>query len=40
MNKILEKCNFKQKKMIKSGCDRIINENDMGTIFKFLIISK
>ena len=40
MNKILDKCNFEQKKMIKSGCDRIIKENDMGSTFKFLIISK
>ncbi len=38
--KILEKCDSSQKKIRKCGFDRILDINDMGSLFKFLIISK
>ena len=39
-NKILKNCNQHEKKTIINGLDRIINENNMGSIFKVLVISK
>ena len=38
-NKILEKCNLSEKKMIKNGFNRLIDINNMGSLFKVLVIS-
>ena len=37
--KIIKNCTIKQKKIIEDECDRLINEKQMGSIYKFLIIS-
>ena len=37
---IIDNCPYKQKKIIEDGYDRLVNENQMGSIFKFLILSK
>ena len=36
---IINNCTTKQKKNIENECDRLINEKQMGSIFKFLILS-
>ena len=38
-NKILKYCSISQKKIIESGYDRIIGKNNMGELYKVLIIS-
>ena len=38
--KIMENSTIKQKKDIKEGLERLIDNNKMGTLFKVLIISK
>jgi len=38
--KILENCNTVQKKLIKKGLERIIDKEDMGSLFKVLVLSK
>ena len=38
-NKIKKKCNIEQKEIIENDCARLINESQMGTTFKFLIVS-
>ena len=38
-NKIIKNCTIKQKKIIEDECDRLINEKQMGSVFKFLILS-
>ena len=38
--KIMENSKIKQKKDIKEGLERLIDNNKMGTLFKVLIISK
>ena len=37
--KIIKNCKIKQKKTIEDECDRLINEKQMGSFFKFLILS-
>ena len=37
--KIIKNCKIKQKKIIEDECDRLINEKQMGSFFKFLILS-
>ena len=37
--KILSKLNIKEKEIIQKSYERIINKNNMGNEFKFLIIS-
>ena len=39
-NKILKNCKKHQKEIIISGLNRIIDKNNMGSIFKVLVISK
>ena len=39
-NKIIKKCNTDQKKIIENGFRRLVDEEHMGSIFKFLIVSK
>ena len=36
---IVNNCTAKQKKIIENECDRLINEKQMGSVFKFLILS-
>ena len=38
-NKIMKNFTIKQKKSIEDKCDRLINEKQMGSFFKFLILS-
>ena len=39
-NIILEKCNNKQKDIIKKGYERLIDEKNMGSLFKVLIVTR
>ena len=38
-NKIIKNCTIEQKKTIEDECDRLVNEKQMGSFFKFLILS-
>ena len=38
-NKITQKCTAEQKRIIEIGFERLINKNQMGSIFKFLVMS-
>ena len=38
-NKITKNCTIEQKKTIEDDCDRLVNEKQMGSFFKFLILS-
>ena len=38
--KLIKNCNKKQADMIKIGLNRIIDKNNMGTLFKVLVVSK
>ena len=38
-NKIIKNCKIEQKKTIEDECDRLVNEKQMGSFFKFLILS-
>ena len=37
--KLQKNCTIKQKKTIEDECDRLVNEKQMGSFFKFLILS-
>ena len=39
-NTILQKCNNKQKNIIEQGYERLIDEKNMGSLFKVLIVTK
>ena len=38
-NKIMKNCTIEQKKTIENDCDRLVNEKQMGSFFKFFILS-
>ena len=39
-NKITQNCNLNDKKIIEKGFKKLIDENEMGSLFKFLILSQ
>ena len=38
-NKITKNCTIEQKKTNEDDCDRLVNEKQMGSFFKFLILT-
>ena len=38
-NKIIQKCTTEQKRIVEIGYERLIDRKQMGSIFKFIVLS-